>query len=167
MQETLAVSSIDHAKSLYRLADIEVSEGNETAAAELFEQAIAILEAQTERLGGVDDARAHFMERYSVYFKEYSSLLLDAGKQTRAFDVLERYRARSLLAMLAERDQSLTLALPISLDQERRRVEADYNTARSELAYLVSSGTSGADIQEAQDRVSENKAAPRRVSTSA
>lgn len=76
--------------------------GQTDGAAQLFEQALSALESQNIHLGGSQDVRSGFRARFDAYYRDYIDLLMRQNQPRRAFDVLERSRARSLLEMLAE-----------------------------------------------------------------
>jgi CHAT domain-containing protein/tetratricopeptide (TPR) repeat protein len=90
------------AESLHSLGLIE-RERNRDSALQYFSQAIHAIEQQERRLGGSREVRAGFAAYYSAFYKDYMELLLQAGREEEAFEVLERYRARVLTAMRAER----------------------------------------------------------------
>jgi CHAT domain-containing protein len=71
--------------------------------------------------------------------------LIETDRAAEAFHVLERGRARSFLALLAERDLRLA-ELPPELAAERRQVNARYDRVQSRLAAL-SAGRDDAEIE--------------------
>ena len=95
------------------------SRAQRKVAADYFERAIAALEEQTGRLGGADEVRSGFTALYIRYYREYVDLLVELDQAAHAFQVLERSRARSLLAMLAERDLVFAADLPADLARDR------------------------------------------------
>ena len=157
IQENIAPGSVASAESFYALAQLAQARKDTKQAIHYFEAAVTALETQTRRLGGADDSRSLFSEHYSVYFKEYGTLLWEAGQHERAFDVLERYRARSLLGMLAERESSLARSLPQSIAEDRMAREQAYNEARAALVDLSNTGVDDATLTDAQNRVLETK----------
>ena len=100
IREKLAPESQDHAESLVTLAGIMHRRRQPEAAAQLFEQALNALESQTTHLGGSEEERADFRAKYAGFYKNYLDLLVEQKKTGLAFQVLERWRARTLLEML-------------------------------------------------------------------
>jgi CHAT domain-containing protein/Tfp pilus assembly protein PilF len=101
IRETLAPGSKALAESLASLADIAHTAGDVDGAVTFYEKALHALESQTAQLGGGDIVRSDFRSTYLPYYREFVELLLVKNQPERAFDVLERSRARSLLEMLA------------------------------------------------------------------
>lgn len=155
IQSRIAPGSIAEARTRHALARLALGRGDVGPALEHYEQAIAAVESQTRRLGGADDARSRFNDRYSIIFKEYIAALIELGEHARAFGVLERYRARSLLALIAERDLTLDADLPPALAAERRRVDHDYDRALAGLARLAEGGATEAELAAARERLGE------------
>ena len=110
--------------------------GGDRAAAGRLEQALEFyrcaldaLDTQRRNLGGTDEVKARFGARYAAYYRETIDLLMEMGRPAEAFHVLERYRARGLLALLAERDLVFSADVPEELDRERRMANAEYDRA--------------------------------------
>ena len=155
----LAPDSMEYARVLYHLANIADRRDETERAAAYFESAVAAAERQTERLGGADDSRAHFAAAYSELFDGYVRFLLANKENRAAFDAVERYRARLLLTMLAERESSMRFSLPAALVAERRELEGAYTDARDELAALLAEGASAAEIAAARQAIVEHEVA--------
>ncbi len=156
--EQVAPGSVAHAQTLHALAGVSDRRGDTAATLAAYEQAAAAIEAQTRRLGGADDTRSLFGDRYSIIFKDYIQRLLDAGRPAEAFGVLERYRARSLLALLAERDLGLDKALPDDLAADRRRLARAYDEAQDTLLELAESNAPATELDQVRRRLTEIKA---------
>ncbi len=129
----VAPDSTEEAKSLHALARVYLARGQHQTSLALYADAVTAIEQQTKRLGGADDSRSRFNDRYSDMFREYLRLSIDTGQTERAFNILERYRARSLLALLAERDLVLDADLPEELRQERQRLTTEYDQLQQKL----------------------------------
>jgi CHAT domain-containing protein len=71
------------------------------AAAQYYQQALDMLENQAARLGTGDDLRAGFRARHASYYKDYIDLLVGQRRFELAFEVVERFRSRTLLDTLA------------------------------------------------------------------
>src|SRR5690606_30752774 len=110
--------------------------GDLDGAAAYYDAALAALDKQTDRLGGADEARASFLERHAKHYKDYLVLLLERGEEEQAFDVLERYRARAFLGLLAERPLRLEGELPAELAELRERLTNEYDRLIASLQLL-------------------------------
>jgi CHAT domain-containing protein/Tfp pilus assembly protein PilF len=95
-----APQSIFHTESLAGLAMIMQSRQESDTAAQFYEQALNGLENQAIRSGNVEEFRANFRAKYAAYYTNYVDLLIKQKQLERAFRVLERLRARSLLESL-------------------------------------------------------------------
>ena len=105
--ETAALAETSHA-----LARLTRQLGDENSALEYYATAVDALERQRLRLGGGDEIKSRFSEKYGPVYKEYAEMLIERDEAERAFRILERYRARVLLSMIAERDLLLHAESP-------------------------------------------------------
>ena len=128
--------SLQQALSFRELARVAVARGERESALELQRRAIETLEAQSERLGGRQQARAGFTAEYQSYYQEMIEWLLELGREDEAFHYLERSRARTLLALLGERDLDLGAEIASDLDADRRRAMAEYDSVQNRLGQL-------------------------------
>jgi CHAT domain-containing protein len=103
-------------------------------AAELFRRAVDIVEAQAGRLGGTEEDRAGYRGLFRDLYRGLIEVLVELGQETEAFHILERYRARGFLAMLAERDLTFERDLPADLVREWKEVDAGYARVQAELS---------------------------------
>jgi CHAT domain-containing protein/tetratricopeptide (TPR) repeat protein len=101
IRETILPGTSSHAESLASLAALMRRKGEPEAAAQYYAQALDALENQTARLGGGDELRASFRARHAAYYKDYIDLLIEQKHPELAFQVVERFRARTLLETLA------------------------------------------------------------------
>jgi CHAT domain-containing protein len=136
LRERLAPNTAPLAEALHSLGRVRRALGNVGEASALWARAIDVLEAQRGRVGGSDAARALFLSQFHGIYQDQIELLVDHGRIADAFRALERSRARSLLALMAERDLVLTDDVPPELESERRRRDADYERVQSQLAQL-------------------------------
>src|SRR5262249_4004559 len=88
---------------------------------------------QRTRLGGTDEARSQFGARYAAYYRETIDRLVAGGRAAEAFQVLERFRARSFLSLLAERELVFASDVPAELDRQRRMANVAYDRALADL----------------------------------
>jgi CHAT domain-containing protein len=136
IQEKLAPGSLVEATTLFTLASNLLGLGQKVQAITYFERSVSALERQTRRLGGTDEVRASYRSQYSSYYLDYISALLDQKQPERALYVLERFRARSLLAMLAERDLVFAVDVPVDIQRERKLNAAAYDRTQDQIAQL-------------------------------
>ncbi|HET9227048.1 MAG TPA: CHAT domain-containing protein, partial [Thermoanaerobaculia bacterium] len=135
LQSRLVPGSLDEARTLH-LAGLAERQARRTedATRDLC-RAVDVLDDQRTRLGGTPEARASFEATLGGYYHSCLEGLIEDGRSTEAFHVLERSRARSFLALLAERDVRLS-DLPPELAAERRRIDAEYDRVQAQLAPL-------------------------------
>lgn len=125
-----------HANVLRCMGWISRQKGQLDVAEHYFSRSVAVLEGLTGRLGGSEEARANFRAERQEYYQDYLETLLALKRPEDAFHVLERGRARSLLAMLAERDLVFGADLPAEIDRARKLNAASYDQAYAQLAKL-------------------------------
>ena len=106
------------------------------AAEAWLQEAISLVEAQRTRLAGDETQQAAFSRRSGAIFADLIDLMVTRAKITEAFNVLERYRAKSFLEHVAERDLLFADDIPDTLRRERIRAESEYDRARRELGSL-------------------------------
>lgn len=125
IREKLAPGSTILAESLADLAGVLRQEQRPQEAMELFQHALDALESQTERLGGSDAVRSSFRAKRAAYYKDYIDLLVQQGKSELAFKVLERFRARTLLEMLAVARVDVQQGVEPGLLEREARLQRD------------------------------------------
>ena len=156
---SLAPESKEHAGTLFALARLAERSGDIDAALQYYAESVAAAEGQTEQLGGADDSRTAFAAEYARLFDRYIRLLLSLDRHQDAFDAFERYQARLLVTMLAERESSIRFSLPANILAERRRIEQAYADARYELMVLTEEGADATLIAAAKQQVVEREVA--------
>jgi CHAT domain-containing protein/Tfp pilus assembly protein PilF len=135
IRQHLSPGSSDEAESQYELG-VVYRRGNQNGpAARHLLRAIDALEAQVGKLGGSQDLQSEFGARFGGYYRDYIELLVEQDKYAEAFHILERSRARMLLAMLVERDLVLS-ELPEELEQQRKRIAWEYDKTQDDLRDL-------------------------------
>jgi CHAT domain-containing protein/Tfp pilus assembly protein PilF len=105
-------------------------------AAQYFARSIEALEAQTSRLGGSSHVRTGFVGQHHDYYSQYIDTLIAVGQSVRAFEVLERSRARGFRMMLAERDLALDADLTPDLAESIRALGEEYDSTQEALTGL-------------------------------
>ena len=124
------------ARALHALGELDRKGGRSASAAEMFGRAVQSLETQKGRVGGPMEARELFSAVYADYYRDDIDALVEQGRDAEAFHILERSRARLLLAMLAERDLVLPSDVPEGLEEERSRTDAEYDRTQRQLQEL-------------------------------
>jgi len=130
----LAPGTANEAKIHHQLGLRYWKVGNLRRARESLEAAVEAFESQRGKVGGSEDARAVFSSWYRCYYQDLMDLLLEMGQKDAAFAVMERSRARGLLAMIARRDLVFGLDLPEELEARRRIANARYDKVLEEIA---------------------------------
>ncbi len=134
--EKLMPGSLAEADVLRSLGLIERQRGRTDEVEVYFRRALDAIERQTIRLGGSEEARASFRAERQEYYQDYLDTLLALKQPEQAFHVLERGRARSLLAMLAERDLVFGGDLPAEIDRARMLNASSYDRTYAQLSKL-------------------------------
>jgi CHAT domain-containing protein/Tfp pilus assembly protein PilF len=147
-RERLAPGSAAEAESLLTLGLLARRQGRETEATALMQRAVEAVEKQLKQLGGTQEGQSAFHARHGDVHRAWLALLVEEGRPEEALHVLEQSRARVLLQQMAERDLSLPDDVPPELEQERRRVRAEYQEAEQKLAALgAEKDRAEADVQ--------------------
>ncbi|HEX6739331.1 MAG TPA: CHAT domain-containing protein [Vicinamibacteria bacterium] len=136
IREKLAPGSAHEAQSLHDLALVQSRKGSPAEAVDLHLRALAALERQRTKLGGTEEGRAGFQVTWSRYYHDTLEAQVGLGRTAEAFHVLERSRARSLLALLAERDLLFTSDLPADIARQRRLTDGEYDRIQAQLGQL-------------------------------
>jgi CHAT domain-containing protein len=131
--ELRAPGSIDEALTLQAMGRLHLRQGRTDRAAQLLARAVDALESQVGRLGGSQEARARYRASHGDIYRDAVEIELERGRAAAAFHMVERSRARSFLALLAERDIAFG-DLPEALERSRRDNAARYDRKLRELA---------------------------------
>jgi CHAT domain-containing protein/Tfp pilus assembly protein PilF len=108
--------------------------GHAAEAEELLLAAATALEAQVGRLGGSAEGRSDFAARWAEVYKHLIALQIDRGEEAAAFQTLERWRARGLLAQIAERDLTFSADIPAPLLARQQALDRAYRKTQGALA---------------------------------
>ena len=125
IQSKLAPESNEYKDSLASLADLVRSKGETDSALQLYEQALNAFEGQTAHLGGTEETRSNFRAKHAGYYRDYVDLLLAQDRPDRAFEVLEHFRARTLLEMLSAAHVNIQRGVDRNLLERERSLQAD------------------------------------------
>ncbi len=134
--QQLAPDSSAEAATLHALGTLSRMQNHPQLALDFFEQALNALENQVGRLGGSHDVRAGFRNQYRTYYRDAIEVFLELDQPAEAFATLERSRAQSFLAQLAERDTVFSIDVPAELDQARRRLAVRSDRLHQQLLKL-------------------------------
>ena len=110
--------------------------GRKAPALDAFARGLDAFEQQSTRVGGADDVRSGFGAGGRALYDDAVGLALELGRGTDAFSYQERFRARTLLAMLAERDLLFAGDVPADVARELRLAAAEYDRILDALSAL-------------------------------
>ena len=138
--QQVAPGSASTADLLASLANIMQRTQQPEIAAQLYEQSLGDLEKQMGHVGGSDDTRSRFRARRSTPYFQYIDLLVKQQKAGTALEVLERFRARSLLETMASARVDISSGVDPGLLQKERSLRATLN-AKSDKRIRLAGGT--------------------------
>lgn len=125
-------ASIRDALTLHRIGRLLRRLDRRDEAAQSLAEAVDVLESQVGRLGP-QEVQAEYRAQHEEIYRDAIGLELERGRPAAAFHLVERSRARSFLALLAERDLEFR-ELPAELARSRRDNSARYDRALAGLA---------------------------------
>lgn len=152
-----ARGSTDEAECCHRLATVHRRRGQHDQAIAFYTCAVNALDAQKDKLGGSDETRSGYGDRHADMYRQAIDFFVEIGKPEEAFYLLERFRARELVALLAARDLVFSSDLPEELERRRRATNQDYDHA-----FERSMSLSADDEIEEKNRAREELAQVRR-----
>ncbi len=129
----LAPGSAAEAESLHGIGESYRRSHNLTLARDFLCRAVDAIEKQKTKLGGTEESTTSFGAKYVTYYRDCIEALVEQGEAAGAFQMLERSRARSLLAMLAERDLLFSADIPADLALQRKLTDAEYDRTQSAI----------------------------------
>ncbi len=134
--DRVAPQTADQADGYGQLARLARHRGEIALAERHSARALDILDAAVGRLGGSDLDRSRTRKRFADLYRAAIEVALDLGDAPRAYHTLERFRSRTLLDLLSERDLEAPAEIPLALRNEARRIEADLATGEQKLGAL-------------------------------
>lgn len=140
------------AETLHGLGRVEELDGNTDSALAYYSEAIDLLEKQIGRLAPSLERRGVFRGRYLDLYRDPILLMSRLGKQSEAVRLLERFRASSFLARLAERDIDFSADVPEALWKDKRNIEAEIERRLRELLTEQSSLETDAEFSELKEK---------------
>jgi CHAT domain-containing protein/Tfp pilus assembly protein PilF len=152
IREKLAPRRWPEAEARWAMARVERQMGDAAEATTAILEAVRVLDEQRPSLGGGGLARESFEAKFDDAYREAAELLVEQGRPEEAFDVVERSRARGLLALLAERDVMPAVEIPPERVKEEREVDAEYDKIAGRIERL-SSERDAADLAELRSRL--------------
>lgn len=102
-------------------------------AADYFDRSFEALEERVGRQGGAHHAKGSFRAEYGHCYRDAIELRLAMNRPAEAFALLERSRARSFLAMLAEKRLDLSTDLPPELEADRHAIATRHDRLQSRI----------------------------------
>jgi len=132
----LAPGSAAEAQSLHGIGKSYRRSRNLALARDFLCGAVDAIEKQKTKLGGTEESTTSFGAKYVTYYRDCIEALIEQDEPARAFQMLERSRARSLLAMLAERDLLFSSDIPADLARQRKLTDAEYDRTQSAITEL-------------------------------
>ena len=142
----LAPNSISVAASYNYLGSLAIKMGNLSKAADDFIQSIQTME--NLKFGGSEESEMNFRSMYQKIYKDLIDLDVSLDKNQDAFKILERYRARTLLEMMAERDLDISEdETSTELMTARKRAAFQYEKTQQELAALKPDDPAGEPLR--------------------
>ena len=123
----------DMSNVAHLLGTVLIRMGRVAEGEEAYAKALSALDSHARRLGGAEEARSRFVANRNALYYDYVKLLVDQQRHSSAFELLERSRAQSFRALLAERDLAFGLDLPADLDEERRATNREHDAVHARL----------------------------------
>jgi len=154
IREKLMPGSVYYAETLAGLATLARRNHQPKEAAQYYDRALAALESQTARLGGSSDVRAGFRATHESYYRDYIDLLMGQNQTVRAFEVLERSRARTLLETLAAAHIDLHRGVDSALLQRERHLAADIKAKAERRISLLGEKNESAQVAAVEKEIS-------------
>jgi CHAT domain-containing protein/Flp pilus assembly protein TadD len=154
MFQELAPGTHQEGTAYRDLAVIVRRAGRKGEARDLYVKALLTIDRAGWQLAGSGQGRSDFLSSYASYYREAVDLLVELGHPEEAFAILERFRARDLLGLLAERKLSFEGDIPAPLENERQSANADYERILRQFAAL-SPDSPAAERKELQTRLDQ------------
>ncbi|MBL8233514.1 MAG: CHAT domain-containing protein, partial [Bryobacterales bacterium] len=120
------------AESLSLLGRAQREIGNAADAMQHYSAALALIETLRGQLSRQQLKAAH-LESTQHFYQDYISLLMDSGRETEAFAVSERSRARVLLDLVAESKADVRRGADPNLLDRERTLQKEINAAAQRL----------------------------------
>ena len=135
IRSAVAPLSSYQAESYHAIGSAERRRNALTQAAHFYGRAVEAIEAQGGRLGGSEDVQSEFGAGFIEYYEDLAAVLTDLNRPADAFATTERSRARTLLAMMTQRDLQFRDG-PADLAREYQRNQRDTDRVYGRLSGL-------------------------------
>jgi CHAT domain-containing protein/Tfp pilus assembly protein PilF len=136
IRRQLEPGSADEAETFHRIGSVFRQKKDLKSALIYFKDAVSALDSQTGKLGGGRETRERFSAKYSDYYRDLVEAEVELGMKEEAMATLEKFRARSLLEMLAERDLDFGKDAPADLLGKHKNLLSEYGRIQNEMADL-------------------------------
>ncbi len=137
MREKFAPGTTIHAETLAALATNLRRQNRLEESAQFYDRSVNALENQTARLGGNEDVRSAFRARHDSLYKDYIDLLIAQHQPQVAFQVLERFRARSLLETLASARVDIRAGVNPALVEKERSLQESLSAQTDRRLHIL------------------------------
>jgi CHAT domain-containing protein/Tfp pilus assembly protein PilF len=137
IQQQIAPGSLLTAGLLSSLAGVKRQRHQPEIAAALYEQSLTALEKQMDQFGGTAERRSSFRADHSSSYFQYIDLLVQQQQVAKAIEVLERFRARSLLETMASARVDISNGVDPALVGRERALRTALNTKSESRIRLV------------------------------
>jgi len=121
-------------ESYQALARLQARRGQAEKAIASYLTAVDCLEAQRTRLGGAQESQWLYGSPLGDLYFEAAENQIALARPQKAWELVERGRARGFQELLAQRDLRFAGELPVELYAERHRLAAEYDRVQAELA---------------------------------
>lgn len=136
-----------HTDSLAGLTAVARRQNDQDGAAALSDQTLAALDAQTAGVGGSLEDQFRFRAKHAAYYRDYVDLRLSRKEPDRAFDLLERARARTLLEMLASSHIDVRKGVDPALFEREHSLQAEISAKSERRIRLMGSSHADAELK--------------------
>ncbi len=133
MFSRLSPGSYKEAESNHNLGVLYRKTGRQAEAYQCFQKAVDSLESQKGMLGGRREDKEKFSAKYADFYRDLAGSEIDLKYWEKALGTIEKFRARNLIEMLAERDIGFNGDAPHELIRERNELLAEYGRKREEV----------------------------------
>lgn len=150
-----APQSLDFGNILASLADTLRHQGKLADAAELYKQALDLFEKKSASLALAAEQRSRYRSRESRYYHDYAEVLLEQGHIDSAFEMLESFRAHTLVEMLAQAHLEANDTTSSDLIEREHKLQQRLNAKTEYRIRLVNSSYASAQVADLDAEIEE------------
>ncbi len=136
IRQKLMPGSLGEAESLDALGVVSRKANRPELAVTYFLRAVDALESGIGKLGGSQNVKGGSRALFRHHYRNAIEALLELNRSNQAFTLLERSRAGSFLALLAERDLLFHTDVPEDLENARQRLTVEYDHVQRQMPSL-------------------------------